>query len=159
MTLTAVAKYRQTMMLVTPLPFLLVAVLASTLSMPEAWWARYIPQLWMVPILTVVLVMSAAPRGKLHFLSRVLVVILCVNQLLIALPSTINAIVQSNLLTQQLGQLRTVETRITADFNYFVSTEFRFAEWGIAYEAVDELTCDASQQMQIVATETRVCLP
>lgn len=156
---TALARYWHRLMLASSLLFLLAVVLISGLLNSEAWWARYVPQLWMVPLLTILLIMSAVPRGKLYLLSRIVAVILCANQLLIALPYVINAVGQSILLTEQLLQLKNAEGKIAADFNYFVSTEIRFQEWGIDYQSIDELPCSIGQQMQIIGTETRICLP
>ncbi|WP_243337788.1 hypothetical protein [Anaeromyxobacter soli] len=39
------------------------ALVASVLVNPEAWWARYVPQLWLVPILTAVVALRARRRA------------------------------------------------------------------------------------------------
>ncbi len=155
----AFARYRRRLMLASILLLLLGAILASGLSNPEAWWARFVPQLWMLPLLTILLIMSTTPRGKLHRLSHIIVVILCINQLLIASPYLVSAIARSVLETHQLSQLKNTGERIIVTFNRFVSIESRFKEWGIEYQSVDELPCAISQQQSIISTETRICSP
>lgn len=155
---TALAKYWRKLFPFSFLLFLLATVLISSLSNSEAWWARYVPQLWVLPIMTIWLVMIAIPHGKLRRLSQLIIIILCVNQLLIAPPVIINAISQSIEHTQQLAQLKNTDRKILVNFNYFVGTEFRFKEWDIDYQVVDELPCDTTQQIRIVGSETRVCL-
>jgi hypothetical protein len=86
-------------------------------------------------------------------------VILCINQLLITPPYVVSAIARSALQAHQLSQLKSTGERITVIFNYFVSMESRFKEWGIDYQSVAELPCAASQQQTIIGTETRICSP
>lgn len=157
--ITMLVRYWRRLMLASSLLFLLIVVLISGLSNSEAWWARYVPQLWMLPLLIILLVKVAVPPGKLHAFSRIAVVILCTNQLLVALPSIVTAVGQSILLTQQLSQLKNTGERIAVDFNYFVSAEFRFREWGINFQSVAELPCPPQQQILIIGTETRICSP
>jgi hypothetical protein len=157
--LVAIARYRRRMMFASTLLLLLTAILASVVSNPEAWWARFVPQLWLVPLLAILLIVTVTPRGKLHRLSSIVVVILCINQLLITPPYFGGAIARSALQGQQLSQLKNSGKRIIVMFNRFVSVESRFREWGIVYQSVDRLPCDASQQQLIIGTETRICSP
>ena len=157
--IAAFARYRRRLMLASILLLLLGAILASGLSNPEAWWARFVPQLWMLPLLTILLIMATTPRGKLHRLSHIIVIILCINQLLIASPYLVSAIARSILETQQLSQLKNTGDRIIVTFNRFVSIESRFKEWGIEYQSVDELPCAVSQQEAIIGAEARLCSP
>jgi hypothetical protein len=155
----ALARYRRRLMLASILLLLLAAILASGLSNPEAWWARFVPQLWMLPLLTILLIVSTTPHGRLHRLSHIAVVILCINQLLITPPYLVGVIARSALQTHHLSQLKNTGERIIVTFNHFVSMESRFTEWGIDYQSVDALPCAASQQQLIIGTETRICSP
>jgi len=155
----AFARYRRRLMFGSSLLVLMGAILASGLSNPEAWWARFVPQLWMLPLLTILLIVSTTPRGKLHRLSHIIVIILCINQLLIASPYLVSAVARSILEKQQMSQLKNTGEPIIIKFNHFVSIESRFKEWGIKYQSVEELPCAVSQQQSIIGTEARICLP
>lgn len=157
--IAALTLYRRRLMLASSLVFLSVTVLASGLSNPEAWWARFAPQLWMVVPLTILPILLATPGGRLHFLSRIIVSLLCINLFLVGSPHIITAITQNARQTQQLSQLSDADEQITVTFNRFVSVEYRFTEWGIDYQSVDALPCAASQQQRIVVTEARICSP
>ncbi|MBI1277783.1 MAG: hypothetical protein GC179_06610 [Anaerolineaceae bacterium] len=155
----ALARYRRRLRFASVLLLLMGGILVSGLSNPEAWWARFVPQLWMLPLFTILLIMVATPRGKLYRLSRIILIILCINQVLIASPYLISAVARSILETQQMIHLKNSGERISITFNHFVSIESRFKEWGIEYQSVDELPCAVSQQQSIVGTEARICSP
>ncbi|MBL8154154.1 MAG: hypothetical protein JNM70_08215 [Anaerolineae bacterium] len=157
--MVAIARYWMRLMAAPILVLLLVATLVSGLSNPEAWWARFVPQLWLVPLLIILLIVYTVPRGRLYRLSHIVVVILCVNLMLITPPYLISAVARSALQTLHLAQLKNADERIIVTFNRFVSMEFRFRESGIEYQSVDELPCPVSQQQSIMGTETRICSP
>jgi hypothetical protein len=152
-------KYRQRLPRASLVLFLITAILITIVTNAEAWWARYVPQLWMIPLLILLVLTVLVPEGRLAFWTRVSLVILAVNLSVIAIPAVINAVQKSIQQTQQLADLQNLDESVRVNFDYFVSTEFRFKEWGIPYQAVRELPCAAEQQITIVGTESRICPP
>lgn len=65
-------------------------VAVGSLSLPEAWWARYVPQLWWVPaIVAVVALFSEEPRVRI--VGWALVVIMLLNSAFVSAGSTLYA--------------------------------------------------------------------
>jgi hypothetical protein len=66
---------------------LIVALTASALSNPAAWWARYVPQIWLLPVVVAGLALCSWRTGPGRWLATGLVVVLVVDT---ALVGTIN---------------------------------------------------------------------
>ena len=65
-----------------------VGVLLLTLIMPEAWWARYVPYAWWIPVLVAFAAVVSRPAA-LRFSGAALLAILIANSLIVAGASTV----------------------------------------------------------------------
>lgn len=75
--------------------YALVAVIASIAIHPENWWARYVPQLWLIPLMVASLLLLQT-GGLARWVRRGLLVALVVNCLLVV-TAVARVVLKSNL--------------------------------------------------------------
>ncbi|WCK53217.1 hypothetical protein PP175_17650 [Aneurinibacillus sp. Ricciae_BoGa-3] len=117
---------------------LLLILLISAFINYAAWWARYVPQLWMVPIIIALLGFSFKDRKVIRGLSWVMVAALFVNVSLVSV-SYFNLQSQWNSnLKGQLKALKQAPQPVEAYFSYAFSNKNRLKENGIAFKEVKD---------------------
>jgi hypothetical protein len=120
----------------TALPVIVLAgtILFSVLIISEAWYARYVPQLWFFPL--ILLMASETVQGKiLNKIRFILYVIMLVNIsfCLVSFPYVYYKTVQ---IKYELEQLKASKQTIPVEFTYFTSNRARFEEYGIPFREV-----------------------
>ncbi len=130
-------------------------LLASVLVHEHGWWARYVPQLWLIPLL---LVVAAARANSLcAWLRRATLAAAAANALLVAGAHLSLQHEASRHTRERLESLRSTAP-VWVDFGAFASTRIRFAEAGLAYRevhGVDELPCHPPQRIDCL--DCRLC--
>ena len=113
--------------------FLLTLILLTLLILPDAWWLRYAPQLWLVPVVLLYMSEEVFPDG-LTWVRRLLAVslMLSVGWSLISIP--INMVVSSHIRYQfqqikAMGEIPAVEY---CPYGSFRSNRIRFEEAAIS---------------------------
>lgn len=131
-------------------------ILLSVFINPEAWWARYAPQLWTVPIISIVLA-NIIERGKLlKYLSYLLTVLLMVNILLIEGFYTYSQLDANKMFKKQMAKIANdFKKPVSLDFSTFISNRVRFDYLGIPYKEVNKSECFS--HIQLIHTKTIVC--
>jgi hypothetical protein len=132
-------------------------LLVSVLINPEGWWARYAPQLWLLPLVWT----GAALFQKDRFVRApgwILAFILAVNVSLVLIFYTGGQISNSRALRSSLESMARQEEPVTAYF-LFKSERVRFHESGIAVQEIgkpEKLPCP--QPFVVAASLSQVCL-
>jgi len=130
--------------------------LLSVLVNPEAWWARYAPQLWIIPILSIVLAIHADNRRLLRYLANMMICILMINIMLIGYAYVS---FQYNLTHKLQYQLTTIKKNLTnplrINFNVMRSNRVRFEEWNIPYIEIKKTDCLAYNKLR--TSDTLIC--
>jgi hypothetical protein len=117
-------------------PVLILAgtILMSVLIISEAWYARYIPQLWFFPL--VLLMASEMIRGKmLNRIRSILYVIMLVN-ISFCLASFPYVYYKTEQIKYELAQLKASGETIPVEFTYFTSNRERFIEQSIPFREI-----------------------
>jgi hypothetical protein len=137
-----------------------VGVLLSVLIMPEAWWARYAPQLWLVAVLGAMLMATRAPRRAAAWLASAALVAFTVDVLLVSAPALANRIATELDYRAQTASLRAIAAGgmpvtivIKED-----STRHRLQHEGVAVQEVAELRCPGLSD-NLIATNSLLCMP
>lgn len=129
----------------------------SALINPGVWWARYVPQLWFVPLVAAWLGISL-PEGRLvRGVSWALVLVLAVNALLVGGAYTVRQTQWNQTLREQLAVLKASPGPVSADFAYSWSNRERFRAAGIAFKE-EELACGQDDKLTLIKSGTTVCL-
>jgi hypothetical protein len=120
----------------TALPVIVAAgtILFSVLIISEAWYVRYVPQLWFFPL--ILLMASETEKGK--FISRfrnMLYVLMFIN-LSFCFVSFPYVYYKTQQIKYELEQLKASGERIPVEFTYFTSNRARFKEFEIPFKEV-----------------------
>lgn len=125
-------------------------LLFSTLINPEAWWARYVPQLWCFPLVVIFLGLKHAPRP---YFGGLLLLLLLVNGLGVAGVSIEKQVSRSGELTEQLETLS--EEKLLINFSDFRSNRLWLQQFSVEFLEVEELTCENPHSL--LYSKTRYC--
>lgn len=135
-----------------------VALLAlSVMSHPEAWWARFAPQLWLVPLCVAACCLGARRRGFVY-VGASIVLIMAIN-LWVAGSHHIPSVLQRSAdLHQRLAQLSRSRQRYEVEIHVFASHLVRLREAGIRFSQVERVQCVAPLVLERgPAWSTRIC--
>lgn len=115
-------------------PFLVISalLLLTVIVNPESWWARYVPQLWLIPILIAIAGWGADKRLT-HTITTVIVVVLTVNMLLVGTAHTVGQVIINSYAKQQLQDIKNSNKTLTVDFHHFSAIRIRLQEAGIPF--------------------------
>lgn len=120
---------------------LFISIMLSVLINPEAWWARYVPQFWLAPIIIAVVASSDAKK-IIRYLGIVLAGAVVINIGLVSYPYVLGNYYCTQDLNRQLQQIAKEEQPIKVYFGEFTSNYVRFARWGIDYTDVSDDSAD-----------------
>jgi hypothetical protein len=135
-------------------------VLMSILIMPEAWWARYAPQLWLLAVLGAGLLATRVPRRAGSALATAALLAFSVDVLLVAIPALANRIATELDYRAQTASLKVIaEAGIPAQIAIREdSTRYRLQHEGVTVEEVREANCQGLSD-HLIATDSPLCVP
>jgi hypothetical protein len=117
-----------------PVIILATTILFSVLIISEAWYARYTPQLWFLPL--ILLIVTETDRGKaISRIRRILYVIMLLD-ISFCLASFPYVFYKTAQIKYELEQLKASKEIIPVEFTYFTSNKARFKEYNIPYREV-----------------------
>jgi len=152
-------KYRWRLLCSAHLLVLMSLICISALFFSESWWARYAPQLWMLPLVTAILGLVITHRGAWRGLTVALLLLLVANNLLIYFQYTTYTLKNSLLATSQLGSLKKQEEPVSTKFGIFSAIRYRFERAGIRYVEVENLPCAKDKQQRVILSPVFICTP
>ncbi|MHB8624690.1 MAG: hypothetical protein ACYDBJ_06410 [Aggregatilineales bacterium] len=129
---------------------------------PEAWWARYVPQLWLLPILSVFMIAIMARTRLQAALVRLILVAFLLNCIIVLAANVVQQQRASNLIALGLAQLKhsnDLGATIPVKFDVFVADRILFDSVHIHYTVVDQLPCAKEAQRKWIGSNTQYCLP
>ncbi len=137
----------------TPVLVLLGTLVVSVFVIPEAWYARYVPQLWFVPVIA--LIASEYYRPAFIRLKNLLYLIVLIN-LSFAFANFPYVYYQSAKIDYELAKLKASGQIIPVQFTYFVSNRIRFLEKEIPFQ---ETKIPENTGVYMVCSSTRYTSP
>ncbi|TBL72447.1 hypothetical protein [Paenibacillus thalictri] len=135
----------------------IAALAVSSFINPAAWWARYVPQLWIVPLICVWLAFCLKGYRLLQGVGVALAVVIAANALLVSGSFVANQWAWSGQLRTQLAELKTVPQPVKAEFTYSWSNRERLKTFGIAFEEETPLVC-SSEKVTLFKSGTTLCI-
>ncbi|MGG1252641.1 hypothetical protein ABE205_07170 [Brevibacillus agri] len=132
-------------------PFFIASgiLLATVLVNPESWWARYVPQLWLIPVL-VALAGWEARSALLRYGSTLLVGVMFVNMLLVGSAHLLAQKSVNEMARQQLQDIKAANKTMVVDFRHFNANRVRLQEAGIPF--VEQKISDEQNVKGIVSS-------
>lgn len=125
---------------------LVVCILATILAVPHTWNARYVPQLWLLPVMTVAVWWIGHSRRQ-HFAAAFLVILMFANLAMVSIPCFHSSYVATKNLRAQLRSLAAQDRVYSVAFGDYQFNRLRLREYGIRFRAVDALPPQAKQLM------------
>ena len=142
-----------------PLALVAVPLLLPILLVSESWWARFYPQLALLPVLAAGAGWLSGRRG-LKALSLAVLAVLTVNNLTGPGIGNLYLLKQSRSLDACLDRLAEGPQPVAVYFWWFGSTRLRLAEHGIRYREVSDVSLLPSPNPdRLPGTWVRYCVP
>ncbi len=120
-------------------------ITCSALVNPEAWWARYAPQLWLLPVLGAMLGLSMSRKPQ-KILGLAIALVLMINLFMVAIPYFAQQYIADVFLKKQLVEMRK-DPIVLVSFGSDYSNRARLTEAGIRYREVARLDGPGVQTM------------
>lgn len=111
---------------------ILASILLCALINPESWWARYVPQLWFVPVCAAAVAWSNTKK-VMRYLGGVLVGVVMINIALITYSYVLGNYYCTKALQQELKNIAEHHNPINICFGQFTSNYVWFERSGIVY--------------------------
>lgn len=135
---------------------LLGLVAGTTLLNSEAWWARYSPQLWLLPVIVLGALWLAddrrAARGWLKIIGAILSILMIANLVLVSGAYLAYNTLSSRRLHATLADLRQSSEEVMLYYGPLEAVGMRLQDYGIPYRWVerrDELACPRELEVQV----------
>lgn len=145
----------------TILLFLMTGFLfVSALINPEAWWARYVPQLWLIPIFVIILTLQIKDNFyQVKFCQSLLIWLLFFNIYLVSCVYFYHNFKTTRDLENQLTGFAKNHVTLLIDFSYFWSNRIRLKEHGVKFIEVNAQDLPCQQPVSLMGSqETRFCI-
>lgn len=138
-----------------------ILLLISTLTNSEGWWARYVPQLWIVPVCIAVESLSAMGNTTIKIIALALVASLTLNIVLVGGVHLGGTVVNQMMYWREVAELQQQTRPIEVNFNGFVMMRFRLGLYEIAFREMDSMDCQQGQRHRYMmrAWDAVICLP
>jgi hypothetical protein len=134
----------------------LISILAiSAFVNPAAWWARYVPQLWIIPLICVWLGFSMKGNRLLTGASWLLIAVIAINTVMVSGTYTYYQWTWNQTLRQQLTEIQAAPGPVKAEFTYSWSNRERLTKLGIAFVEESPLQCE--DKLTLILSGTSVC--
>ena len=131
--------------------FFCAAIILSLLVSPHTWWARYGPQLWLLPIVAISAGFFFNYNRIVFWLARILAAILLINAILISVVHFSWEIDATQTTNAQLSMLKQ-SGDVAIDFQYFREPfGERLHNAGVTFHAVNNFHCDKPMELMSVS--------
>ena len=114
-----------------------LVVLSTVLLNPESWWARYSPQLWLLPVL-VAAVACYRGRGWTQRIGYLVAIVLVADALMVAGVNLTSQIYATARVTKALQEARSWTGPVRIQQNEFITTWVKFKELRIPHDVVPD---------------------
>jgi hypothetical protein len=133
-----------------------VGILASCL-LSQAWWARWVPQGWLVPMAFAVPVLTLRPMGLAGGLARASIAVAMLNSILIFAFYTSGCLQNQAVLTRQLAFLKNMPQPLNVYIPSFPSNETWLKEAGLRFTKIEQEPL--MPRLKLNRTNSKVQLP
>lgn len=147
---TKSAFYRNMMLL------LLLVVIAITV-MPESWWARYVPQMWTLPLILLICAEVALKNRYVYF--RNLIYLLIAGNLMFNVPVVLFNMILTSTINYQMRVLKTSKMPVDVDFGASASNRTRFEDNHIRYQLKSLVKLEGEAKEYIAGSQTQFIIP
>lgn len=130
------------------------AVILSVAINPESWWARYIPQFWLFPVILSVFILYFVKSTRLQIASKLLMALLILNSLIVFSAYSYSAIKTTSNANKEFLKLKTAGVPVKVYLDIFTSNQQKLKDNQIPFLLIknaDEMSC--SRTLKILKME------
>ncbi|MCU6797380.1 hypothetical protein OB236_35155 [Paenibacillus sp. WQ 127069] len=135
---------------------LIVILAISAFVNPVAWWARYVPQFWIIPLICVWLGFSIKGNRVVTGASWLLIAVISINTVIVGSTYTYYQYTWNQTLREQLSEIQSAQLPVKADFTYSWSNRERLTKLGIAFVEERPLKCE--DKLTLTHSGTSICM-
>ncbi len=114
--------------------YISLVLLCSLLIMPQSWWARYVPQLWLFPMVLVIFFATVSRDRIIRGVSLIICLALCFNLCFNVVSIPWNLAMTAHV-KYQLYKLKRSGEVIDVSWGNAKSNRVRFQEYGLPYRS------------------------
>lgn len=136
---------------------LLLVILLSVLTNPASWWARFVPQLWLLPVIVSVFMMLDKNKIQ-NLVGKIILTLLIVNSLTVAATYTYSSYANTVQANKHFDELKNASGPVFVYFDIFTPHAEKFEDQNISYVrvlAAEELPC----KNKLSFLKIKVCIP
>jgi hypothetical protein len=139
----------------------LIVLIGSVLINPEAWWARYAPQLWLVPLTVLMFLQMSELSPAARAVRVALLVVLIANAAFMAIIASGYAAVSTHKARAQIAALAHAGPLYVQDVQAFgwFGTLQRLRDGGVVFEERAFSDSDCKVTSTVLRSELEVCVP
>jgi hypothetical protein len=136
---------------------LIILVSGTIVSNPEFWWARYSPQLWVIPLIVLTLIWLSPARLN-PLLGWILSIVMAVNIILIGVSYVRYNSIATQAIRSQLVEMAATNQTYAVDFRFFAPWRLKLEAYRIPYQDFTErkLPCK-SVDLDLIVFSTLNC--
>lgn len=128
-------------------------ILVSIVINPEIWWARYIPQLWLIPLLTGYMVLKEKGNIK-KAVNFIMLMAMIVSSSFMLTKSLEKNYIETSILNEQMDMLRAYDKEIGVNYATMRSSRVVFEQNAVEYKEVQ--ACE--HVIYLKASTTKICI-
>lgn len=131
-------------------------IIFSVLINPETWWARYVPQLWLIPFLFVLLILKNKIKSYVVY---IILLAYSLNIAIIGYESMAGLSERQTVIEEQLKNLKeySINQPLEIELGVFKANRARLNENGIEFNEVNSIE-GCQNVVQLVYSSTKACL-
>ncbi|WNN76876.1 hypothetical protein RKS58_03295 [Lysinibacillus capsici] len=134
---------------------LVAVIMISIMINPEPWWARYVPQLWIIPLLFVLLIVINKIKS---YVAYAILLVYMLNILIIGYATMGDLYNSQMAMEDQLESLKAYSNEaIPIEFGVYEANRARLEEYGINFKKVDSIE-GCQNIIQLTYSTARACL-
>ena len=135
--------------------YLLAVIVVSICIIPDCWWARYVPQLWFIPVIILFAAELNEKSTWIKILKSIIYVLIIINISFCFINIGWNFLM-TNLINYQLAELKASKKTILVQWGAAKSNRIRFEENHIPYL---ETNLDNKKTENIAHSDSKFLLP
>jgi len=143
--------------------FLIGALVFSVFINPECWLARYVPQLWLLPICVVVFFSIQQNMARVHrFICKAIIGLMCVNALGIFSISVLSNLIITSEMKHEYNWLKKTNAPVSLISNDFISTEYRLNKYDVPFKKLEKdviINSDSAYTFKPITSSSVILLP
>ena len=130
---------------------------ADRASNPVAWWARYVPQLWLFPLIPAVFILAYSRSKVLAKLAKGILVFGLIDIIIIGVTDTVSNFRTTREIRNFIASQRESGERLVIEDSGWRGTVIRLREHNVDYRVVDAHRLPCLQPERIPHSDVAYC--